>query len=97
MLKTLAHALVTRGKITTTEAKAKELRPFIEKLVTLAKKEELGTRRLIVARAGPHTALKLLSTVAAKKYSNRKGGYTRIVKIGRRAKDTAKMAHIEFV
>ena len=96
LLKTLAHALVTKEKITTTEAKARELRPFIEKLVTLAKKETIAARRILVSRVGSETANKL-TTSTAKKYAGRMGGYTRITKLGRRLKDAAKMAHIEFV
>jgi len=96
LLKTLAYALITRGKIMTTEAKAKELRPFVEKLVTMAKKETLASRRLLIGRVGPKAAKKL-STDIAKKFATRAGGYTRIVKLGRRLKDAAKMAHIEFV
>jgi large subunit ribosomal protein L17 len=96
LLKTLAHSLVNRGKILTTEAKARELRPFVEKLVTMAKNETLASRRLLISRVGP-TAAKKLCVDLAKKYASRAGGYTRITKIGRRIKDAAKMAHIEFV
>ncbi len=96
LLKTLGHSLVTRGKIMTTEAKARELRPFVEKLVTLAKKETVTARRLLVGRIGAPAAKKLTGEFA-KKYKDRAGGYTRITKLGRRLKDAAKMAHIEFV
>src|SRR5207245_1083290 len=96
LLKTLGHSLVSRGHIITTEAKAKELRPFVEKLVTLAKKETLLARRLLISRIGGQAAKKLSNEIA-KKYATRAGGYTRITKLGRRLKDAAKMAHIEFV
>ena len=81
--------------------KAKELRPFMEKLITSAKrapKNDLSVRRLIVARlSGRRPEVKKLFEVIAPKYKDRKGGYTRILKLGFRKSDGAPMASIEFV
>jgi large subunit ribosomal protein L17 len=96
LMKSLAYALATEGKIKTTEAKAKALRPFIEKLVTLGKKEGLATRRLLTSRVGREAA-KIIATELSPKYKERPGGYTRITKMVRRASDGAPQAVIEFV
>ncbi|MBI2046458.1 MAG: 50S ribosomal protein L17 [Parcubacteria group bacterium] len=100
LLRSLARALVTNGKITTTEAKAKELRPFIEKLVTKAKHETVASRRIVAARlggVGEINSAKMLFDTIAPKYKNRAGGYTRIIKMAPRKSDASKMAVIEFV
>ncbi|KKU68058.1 MAG: 50S ribosomal protein L17 [Parcubacteria group bacterium GW2011_GWA2_47_16] len=97
LLKSLALSLVVRKKITTTEAKAKELRPFVEKLVTRAKIKTLASRRLLVSRLGVDKGVKELVDTLAPKYEKRAGGYTRIVKLPRRLSDGAAMAVIEFV
>ena len=97
LLKSLALSLVIRKKITTTEAKAKELRPFVEKLVTRAKIKTVASQRLLVARLGVQNGVKELVAVLAPKYEKRAGGYTRIVKLPRRLSDGAAMAVIEFV
>lgn len=97
LMKTMAVSLVEHEKITTTEAKAKSLRPYVEKLVTIAKNSETVTgRRLLSARTGPRTARKLSLTLAPR-YKDRKGGYLRITKMPRRVNDGSKMAVIEFV
>ena len=96
LMKSLAHNLASKGKIKTTEAKAKELRPFIEKLVTLGKKETLASRRLLDARVGK-IAAKKIATEIAKEYKGRAGGYTRITKLVPRKSDGAKMAIIQFL
>jgi large subunit ribosomal protein L17 len=96
LLKSLAYSLVLKGKIKTTEAKAKELRPFIEKLVTMAKKQTPASKRLIEARVGKIAAKKIFGTIADN-YKTRTGGYTRITKLIRRLSDGAAMAVIEFV
>ncbi|MFA5778315.1 MAG: 50S ribosomal protein L17 [Candidatus Paceibacterota bacterium] len=98
LINSLALNLIVRGKIKTTEPKAKELRPFIEKLVTRAKKGDLATRRLIISKlSNRRSEVKKLFEVIAPKYTDKKGGYTRILKLGARKSDGAKMAIIEFV
>jgi large subunit ribosomal protein L17 len=92
-----AAALIKHEQIMTTLAKAKELRPYVEKLVTLAKKGGLSNRRLAHARLMDDTQLKKLFDVLAARYEGRNGGYTRIIKAGTRASDAAPMAVIEFV
>jgi|SRR6185312_609057 len=96
LLKTLAYSLVLKGKIKTTEAKAKELRPFIEKLITLGKKGTPASNRLLEARVGK-IAAKKISTTLAKTHKSRNGGYTRITKLVRRLSDGSEMSVIEFV
>ncbi|HVF38275.1 MAG TPA: 50S ribosomal protein L17 [Gemmatimonadaceae bacterium] len=97
LMRSLAQALIERGAIETTEAKAKELRPFIEKIITKAKSGTLHARRL----AGRHVqnreiADKLFAEVGPK-FATRQGGYTRILKTGHRKGDGAEMARIELV
>lgn len=97
-MRSLAEALVSREKITTTEAKAKELRPFVERLVTYGKKATLAHHRLIVSRLGGRTSVaRKLMTELAPRYKDRSGGYTRIVKLSPRKSDGARMASIQFV
>ena len=97
LLRSLAEALITRERIQTTEAKARELRPFIEKIITKTKPGTLAARRLVVSRLGTATRAKKLMEVLGPKYANRAGGYTRIVKLPPRKSDGAKLAIIEFV
>lgn len=97
LLKSLAFSLIRDEKIVTTEAKAKELRPFIEQLITKAKEDSVGTRRLLRSRIGSEDMTNKLVTDIAPNYKNRDGGYTRITKLPVRVTDSAKMAHIEFV
>jgi large subunit ribosomal protein L17 len=92
-----AAALIKHEQITTTLAKAKELRPYVEKLVTLAKKGGLSNRRLAHSRLMDDTQLKKMFDVIGPRYAERAGGYTRIIKAGIRASDAAPMAIIEFV
>ena len=98
LLKGLMLALIAHGKIETTLAKAKELRPEIEKLITKANVGTLASRRLILSRLYNLTAEtnKLIETIAPK-YKGRAGGYTRITKLGRRLGDASEMAIIEFI
>jgi len=97
LLRNLSTALFEKEKITTTLAKAKELRPFAEKLVTLAKKETLHARRMILRHVHDKKVVaKLLDTLSAR-YAQRPGGYTRILKLGPRRGDHAEMAIIELV
>jgi large subunit ribosomal protein L17 len=90
-------ALIKHEQITTTVAKAKELRPYVEKLITLAKKGGLSNRRLAHARLQDDVQLVKLFDVLATRYAERNGGYIRIIKAGIRASDAASMAIIEFV
>lgn len=96
LMKSLAYALIKEGKIVTTEAKAKELRPMIERLITNAKSGTLSSRRLLAPKLGIEASGKLVKDIAPK-YKDRKGGYTRVTKVGPRIKDAAPMAQIEFV
>ena len=97
LFRNMSAALIKHEQITTTVAKAKELRPYVEKLVTLAKRGGLANRRLAMARLGDDTQLKKLFDTLAERYAGRPGGYTRIIKAGYRASDAAAMAIIEFV
>jgi len=94
--RTLMNSLIKYERIRTTEAKAKEIRPQIEKLVTKAKKKDLANIR-VLAKHLPKDAVKKLTDKIAPKYETRQGGYTRIIKIGPRRGDAARMAIIEFV
>ncbi len=96
-LRNLAIALVKYGKIKTTVFKAKQLRPYIEKLITFGKKGDLHSRRIVVSRLNSKEAAKKIFDEIAKKYENRQGGYTRIVRAGYRNGDCAPMAYISFV
>jgi large subunit ribosomal protein L17 len=97
LFRNMAAALIKHEQITTTTAKAKELRPYVEKLVTLAKRGGLSNRRLAQARLMDDTQLVKLFDVIAPRYATRSGGYTRVVKAGIRASDAAPIAIIEFV
>ena len=97
LFRNMSAALIKHEQITTTVAKAKELRPYVEKLITLAKKGGLSNRRLAHARLLDDAQLvKLFDTLAAR-YATRNGGYTRVIKAGIRASDASPMAVIEFV
>ena len=97
MFRNMAAALIKHEQITTTTAKAKELRPYVEKLITLAKKGGLSNRRLAHARLMDDAQLVKLFDVIAPRYADRNGGYTRVIKAGIRASDAAPVAIIEFV
>jgi large subunit ribosomal protein L17 len=97
LFRNMAAALIKHEQITTTTAKAKELRPYVEKLITLAKKGGLSNRRLAHARLLDDSQLVKLFDVLAPRYAARAGGYTRIVKAGIRASDAAPIAIIELV
>jgi large subunit ribosomal protein L17 len=97
LFRNMAAALIKHEQILTTTAKAKELRPYTEKLVTLAKKGGLSNRRLAHARLLDDAQLQKLFGVLAERYKDRSGGYIRVIKAGIRASDAAAMAIIEFV
>jgi large subunit ribosomal protein L17 len=97
MFRNMAAALIKHEQITTTTAKAKELRPYVEKLITLAKKGGLSNRRLAHARLLDDAQLVKLFDVLASRYADRNGGYTRVIKAGVRASDAAPIAIIELV
>ena len=97
LFRNMAAALIKHEQITTTTAKAKGLRPYVEKLVTLAKKGGLSNRRLAQSRLMDDAQLVKLFDVIGPRYAERNGGYIRIVKAGIRASDAAAMAIIEFV
>ncbi len=97
-LRSLARSLVLEERISTTEAKAKTLRGFVERLVTYAKKNTLASRRLAQARLGDEAAVKKLFSTLGPRYASRAGGYTRVIKRARRGKgDARKLAYIAFV
>jgi len=97
MFRNMSASLIKHEQILTTVAKAKELRPYVEKLVTLAKRGGLANRRLAMARLMDDKQLVKLFDVLAERYKDRAGGYTRVIKAGIRASDAASMAVIEFV
>lgn len=98
LLRSLARSLVLRGGITTTVPKAKELRPFVERLITMSKKGTVSSRRIVASRlGGAPDAVKKLHETLAPRFEKRAGGYTRITRIGRVGKRVADMARIEFL
>ena len=97
MLANLATALFEHGKITTTEAKAKRVRPLAERLITFAKRGDLSSRRRVMTVIRDKGVVHILFTEIGPRYDNRPGGYTRITKIGPRKGDNAPMAVIELV
>lgn len=97
LFRNMAAALIKHEQITTTTAKAKELRPYVEKLVTLAKKGGLSNRRLAHSRIMDEAQERKLFEVLGPRYADRNGGYTRIIKAGIRQSDAAPVAVIEFV
>jgi large subunit ribosomal protein L17 len=96
LLKSLALALVLEGKIKTTDAKARELRPYVEKMITSGRTNTVASKRLLVSRIGTDGANKIVKDISPK-YSDRKGGYTRITKLPARKSDGSLMAIVEFV
>ncbi|HZZ99340.1 MAG TPA: 50S ribosomal protein L17 [Candidatus Paceibacterota bacterium] len=93
--KSLATALIDHGSIKTTQAKAKALSTKVEKLITLAKRQNLNARRLLTTELGPKAVKKLMDEVAPS-FAERKGGYTRIIRLGQRHSDGSEMALVEF-
>ncbi len=97
MFANMAASLITHEQITTTLPKAKELRPIVEKLITLAKKGDLASRRLAAGRLRDEAATAKLFAVMGERYKERQGGYARIMKAGFRYGDNAPIAVIELV
>ncbi len=97
MFANMSSSLIEHEQIVTTVPKAKELRPFVEKLVTLAKKGDLTSRRIAIARTRNQEMSKKLFDILGPRYKDRQGGYIRIMKAGYRYGDNAPMAVIEFV
>ena len=97
MFANMSAALIKHEQIRTTIAKAKELRPIVEKLITLGKKGSLHARRFAIARLAPDAHIEKLFGEIAKRYEARNGGYTRIIKDSNRYGDSAPMAYIELV
>jgi len=97
LMRNLAAALIRHERIQTTEAKARNLKPFIERLITLGKKGDQASRRLAFDRLGKKGAVHKLFEEVAPRFKDRAGGYTRIIKANFRAGDSAPLAFIEFV
>ena len=97
LFRNMAAALIKHEQILTTTAKAKELRPYVEKLVTLAKRGGLSNRRIAQSRLMDEAQLAKLFDVLAQRYADRDGGYTRVIKAGIRSSDAAPIAVIELV
>ena len=93
----LAGALIEHGRIETTEAKAKAVRPFAEKMITLGKRGDLAARRQALAELRSQFIVHHLFAEVAPRFAERPGGYTRIVKLGQRQGDAAEMAYLELV
>jgi large subunit ribosomal protein L17 len=97
LMSNLASALITHKKIKTTDPKAKELRMFIEPLVTYAKKGDVHSRRQVIKKIRHKTIVRELFDIVGPAFTDRKGGYTRITKLGFRDNDCAPISIIEFV
>jgi len=97
LMANLSTALITHGRITTTLKKARALRPFVEKVITQAKKGNLHNRRIVLSRVRNADAVHTLFDEKAEQFADRSGGYTRIYKIGTRRGDAAEMAIIELI
>ena len=97
LIRSLVCSLIKYEKIKTTKEKAKEIRPIIEKLITKAKKNNFSQNRQIRASLDNKEAYKHLTRDLFKRYTDRQGGYTRIIKIGKRLGDQAEIVQIEFV
>src|SRR5438067_13818710 len=93
----LAGSLIEHGRIKTTEAKAKAVKPFAEQMITLGKRGDLAARRQAIARLRSQDVVHVLFAEVAPRFAERPGGYTRIVKLGPRAGDAAQMVYLELV
>ena len=97
LLRSLSLALIEKGKIQTTDTRAKATQRYVERLVTFAKKGTLASRRQALALLPNTTAVKLLFNTFAKQFKDRSGGYTRVIKIGERRGDSALISLLEWV
>ncbi len=97
LMRGMVYSLVEHGRIKTTVARAKEVRRHVEKAITLAKEGTVHSRRLLLSRYPNDNVVKILSTDLGKRFAERPGGYTRIVRVGARAGDQSDMAFLEFV
>ena len=97
MYANLAGSLIEHGRIKTTEAKAKAVKPFAEQMITLGKRGDLAARRQAIAKLRSQDVVHVLFSEVAPRFAERPGGYTRIVKLGPRAGDAAEMVYLEFV
>lgn len=97
ILRSLAIELIEHEKIETTQTKAKQLRPYVEKLITLGKKGDLHSRRVAISKINDQKAVHKLFSDLGTRFADREGGYTRIYKLGPRLGDAAEMALIELV
>lgn len=97
MLKNLASSIIIYEKVKTTEAKAKTVRPLLEKIITASIKGDLASRRELISLLPQKMAVKKAMEILAVKYKGRKGGYSRIIKLGTRIGDNANMVQIELV
>ena len=96
-LKSLLSNLILKEKINTTETRAKEIKRRVERLVTMAKKQNIASLRILISRVSKKPAMKLYNDIAPR-YADRKGGYTRIIKLGkRRVGDASNICTIEFI
>lgn len=96
LLRSLATALIEHGRIVTTKTRAKTLSAYIEKFITRARKNDLASRRLISVTFDPKTVKKLIGEIAPR-FTDRKGGYTRVISMERRVSDSSPMALVEFI
>ena len=97
ILANLTAQLIEHERVTTTHAKARDLRPYAEKIITKARRGDLHSRRLVLAKIGDNNAVTKLFDEVAPRYAERPGGYTRITKLGKRRGDGSEMAIIELV
>jgi large subunit ribosomal protein L17 len=97
LMKNLATSLFRHGQVVTTEAKAKELRPYAERLITLARRGDLHARRLVERRIADREVQQKLFSELGKRFASRPGGYTRVIKLGHRVGDGADVARIELL
>ncbi|TAK03749.1 50S ribosomal protein L17 [Patescibacteria group bacterium] len=97
MLRNLAASVILYEKVKTTEAKAKAVKPIVEKMITTGKRNTLAARRALLSFFYTENAVKKILEVVSPRYATRPGGYTRIVKLGHRANDAADMVQIELV